>query len=1050
MFRSVRSPLFLESFSILLALVMLLNSDLKAASCGDVDASDRVDISDAVYLVNYIFAGGGAPQDDAAGDLDCSGQFDISDAVLLVNYIFGSGPAPCNGPLCEIGLLLPGNEDSLAVSVLYDYGPIAADSAAIAGNGFLKTRLTALIHPQATIGAVNAALNAIGGTLTWMSAGDLMVTVAIAPVDSVVQADSIANLLIQSGAFLYAHAAHSIQPDAVVEFRELPPTGTSEIEHLIQMRMPAAWNVKNRAVTVNSPVTVMVPDGYHGPTPHPEIPSQSFLVGTGKRDFFPTSSANHGFATSGIIGAEHDNKNTSGVHPGPTSLLSIRSLMVGGLTPSEAGADIASHFPSGRFVLNTSLGFDVDIATYPKLERVMDALRWRIEAWSRQSDFIHFASAGNHGDRTDASRYAVLNSPFNIAAAFDSPFDVYAPGEATLIESFILQNYVNYLSLTNQFVNVRLTNIIVVGSSDAFGNEHSWSAVGAPVRALGEWVSAPCAVIDNPAEVGGCEQSGSDLISHYQGTSFSAPQVAGLAAYLLNLDPTLSNSEIKDLIQKSYDESPYAGFVDGYLAVLMLDDNIFNAPIRLTLLDVAHAPGVAGADGFFDEFDIQYLLDKFNEYELARLGIPNPPADHSRFDLNGDGFTGGVDMLTKFDLDINHPPALTSFSQQVGNKTRQFDELQISDLEILCYYSYTPMFSGTEAVRDSLLVDCPACDSFAKNGVCPNLWVIEADFPTFIQSSAPLQVRVGQQSDTGIVWRDGVEVQLLASGGSVAPAAGTTGIGGIFNAVGTIADGFNLITITISALEDSGIVAVTTVEASRLGVVIPTFVSHTCNVPNPDQSLYAASSSNFGPISHYATFTEAGSSETYSASSSSQATYHAGIDYDITEGTITFQSDGNTIISSQAIVLIDDCGDAIGIAGMVTYGDGFNQTLWQFTIDASVDSLPYTLISSTGGGTQSTQLGYYTARTQLSNSIEAIAYCESTSSPSSPICTNSVTGYLHGNEQYTVSVMQWATASAVLNPECSTNCSTNAQASFRLIIELPEAVKRNRPDVVNR
>lgn len=63
--------------------------------CGDLDGSGDIDIADAVYLVNYIFSGGPAPNPMAAGDTDCDGAITIADAVVLVNYIFAGGAAPC-------------------------------------------------------------------------------------------------------------------------------------------------------------------------------------------------------------------------------------------------------------------------------------------------------------------------------------------------------------------------------------------------------------------------------------------------------------------------------------------------------------------------------------------------------------------------------------------------------------------------------------------------------------------------------------------------------------------------------------------------------------------------------------------------------------------------------------------------------------------------------------------------------------------------------------------------------------------------------------------
>jgi hypothetical protein len=63
--------------------------------CGDADGNEIVNISDAVYLVGYIFGGGDAPDPLVAADASCDGIVNISDAVYLVGYIFGGGPTPC-------------------------------------------------------------------------------------------------------------------------------------------------------------------------------------------------------------------------------------------------------------------------------------------------------------------------------------------------------------------------------------------------------------------------------------------------------------------------------------------------------------------------------------------------------------------------------------------------------------------------------------------------------------------------------------------------------------------------------------------------------------------------------------------------------------------------------------------------------------------------------------------------------------------------------------------------------------------------------------------
>ncbi len=63
--------------------------------CGDADGSGAISIGDAVYIINYIFGGGSAPDPLEAADADCSGAISIGDAVHLINFIFGGGPAPC-------------------------------------------------------------------------------------------------------------------------------------------------------------------------------------------------------------------------------------------------------------------------------------------------------------------------------------------------------------------------------------------------------------------------------------------------------------------------------------------------------------------------------------------------------------------------------------------------------------------------------------------------------------------------------------------------------------------------------------------------------------------------------------------------------------------------------------------------------------------------------------------------------------------------------------------------------------------------------------------
>ncbi len=62
--------------------------------CGDADGDSAVDISDAVYVINYIFKSGASPYPLEAGDANADGSVDVGDAVYLIEFIFKSGSAP--------------------------------------------------------------------------------------------------------------------------------------------------------------------------------------------------------------------------------------------------------------------------------------------------------------------------------------------------------------------------------------------------------------------------------------------------------------------------------------------------------------------------------------------------------------------------------------------------------------------------------------------------------------------------------------------------------------------------------------------------------------------------------------------------------------------------------------------------------------------------------------------------------------------------------------------------------------------------------------------
>ncbi len=115
----------------LLFMLMIAGTGLSQSEepiCGDTDGDQSVIISDAVFLINYIFSGGPAPAPLSVGDCDLNGTIDIGDAVWLINYIFAGGPAPCMLPIELSTYCLDGRPYVVVTNNLVEMGDPAAYS----------------------------------------------------------------------------------------------------------------------------------------------------------------------------------------------------------------------------------------------------------------------------------------------------------------------------------------------------------------------------------------------------------------------------------------------------------------------------------------------------------------------------------------------------------------------------------------------------------------------------------------------------------------------------------------------------------------------------------------------------------------------------------------------------------------------------------------------------------------------------------------------------------------------------------------------------------
>ena len=61
---------------------------------GDVNNDNNVDINDIAYLIDFVYADGGAPAPSGAGNLNCDDWVNMLDIIYLIAYSFRDGPRP--------------------------------------------------------------------------------------------------------------------------------------------------------------------------------------------------------------------------------------------------------------------------------------------------------------------------------------------------------------------------------------------------------------------------------------------------------------------------------------------------------------------------------------------------------------------------------------------------------------------------------------------------------------------------------------------------------------------------------------------------------------------------------------------------------------------------------------------------------------------------------------------------------------------------------------------------------------------------------------------
>ncbi|MGC1816054.1 MAG: S8 family serine peptidase [Casimicrobiaceae bacterium] len=675
---------------------------------------------------------------------------DLTPGFQVVNAANPGGHTGSIGFRVLEGILLSGNANAQAINSTFDLPPRAVDKSQVA-NGLILTRLELRLAPDATVGQVNDALILVQGGIVSMSRGFREMTIAIPRPPTVAALQTGARTLNSAPGIQWVFLAREAASQV------LPPVLSFLDQQLLPTRFPAAWNAKRLATGIPAgsigPITlqdcttrkvpILVADKFIRPAPASHIAFAQEIP-----NFLPSppdelGAETHGYDVTTTLAALFNEHNPTGATPF-SQCLDITGVQLAGLGAYDAVDRIERNFPSGKFILNYSIGyntkceieFDLTIgrqtcdpdsirgsATLPGIvgafDRAAVAFYWKQKTFSRWPDFFASASAGNASDPTldggfaatiyPGLKEALPNSTLSAATDLDPFYGFIQDASLWSNPDFPNVSDLNLTATVLQIAQVRAavvstgmdrvgpaSNTMIVGSAkqgNTIGDlaESRFSNAGADVLAVGE----------NIITFSGAEQ----------GTSFSAPQVAGLASYLWLLSPTLRGQPSASIttaqaIQANTGTSTNGNeIIDAYATILSLDQAALpmpaSAPVRLAILDV-------NDDGKFDENDLQLFLAKY----LDANGKPVEPvaADYSRFDLNGDGFTGGS-HVGRFDLDrIGSTQFGTtnyaSVTQQIEGKSITFNENAVTDMEVLCYYAYSALYTGDAAVRAQLLAGC--------------------------------------------------------------------------------------------------------------------------------------------------------------------------------------------------------------------------------------------------------------------------------------------------------------------------------------------------------
>jgi hypothetical protein len=632
-------------------------------------------------------------------------RFYIGIATLSLSVILsgcgGGGSNPAGNSGSNNGNPAPGTIASITTNIFtndtYDSSELSEDPDT--GQTIVRTKLAILFKPAATEDEVNGLLSRINAIITASIAGARSVSIRIPDPGSVAALNAIITD-IKSEIFVEAVLkSWQIQPKALPDnVSEKNTDDLKIIDNQLAIGGPAAWNAKEAIVAAPN---VLISDGFGYGGSQLDSFLNANISGTVYSGAAATNPDDHGYHVAGILNGSFGGGSSTaalvtGIFPGQSNLYIIDDSHPISEYDWKVLLLLTAETMGGTVIMNTSLGWTcANTTTTGTCNETIDvmeaAITWAdmVRSAAMESRIFHATAAGNRENPRYDARDTETVSDFSAAATMT------AMATADGIPVPALTNTVSVENLSGTGGHPRRIRCLDVNSFVG----GTLSAIGTDVTSLSFTGTAT-----------------------YSGTSMATPQVAGLSAYLLAIDPTLSPQDIKKILLDTAQTVPTNGGVDcsdwgspapaidAYAAVLALDNasaltgsSRTDAPVRNAILDIADGSGLLGKNGQFDEFDLMYFTKEIdagteesrNHEEVAR---------YSRSDLNGDGYNGGREgFKQKFNLDIDYPPTFTTVKQTIEGQEVEFDENSVTDNDILCYYAYSNLYTGDATTRKDLM-----------------------------------------------------------------------------------------------------------------------------------------------------------------------------------------------------------------------------------------------------------------------------------------------------------------------------------------------------------